>query len=406
MKKNKDLENNKSICIASGGTGGHIFPALVTAEHLIENGYKVLFITDERFHNYGQYFQEIIQHEHFQLVTIKARRGGKSIIKTIIALFSFFASIYKSFCLLKIHKIKVTVGFGSYTALPVIIASSLREVPSVIHEQNSYMGLGNRISALFARKVMTSFPETYGFFKMTLKKAVLCGMPLRKSIRELYYTNTNSNINYNAYFRTSDRVNILILGGSQGAGIFSKVLPDVVKYLDEDIVAKLFIYHQARYADIDKVASEYKALKIRYHVNAFFQDVGELMTMSHLVISRSGANSLFDLAACGSPSLFVPYKNAKNNHQMLNAKYFYKKGGCLLIDEDSFTADKVANVIQSLVYNDRELLDLSISIKTLASLNAHEKIKEQIDKILRKNGDITPLDKSHKSVNTGDVGIG
>ncbi len=393
------------VCIAAGGTGGHIFPALVTAQYLIDNGYEIVFVTDARFHNFSQHWQDILQNKSFTLITLDVKQVHGVFLSIFVRILEFIRAIYKCFNLLKIFKTRAVIGFGSYTSLPVILGAFLRGIPAIIHEQNTYLGLGNRISSLFVKKVLTSFPKTYGFLPFTIKKAVFTGIPVRKSILDLYYTNTNSNINYNAFFRTSERVNILVLGGSQGAGIFSDILPKMLEFLDDDLIAKLFIYHQARHVDIKKVAEEYKKHGIRYHVNSFFHDIGDLMTMSHLVISRAGAGSISELCVCGAPSLLVPYKYAKNNHQFLNAKYLYQNGACLLVDQDSFTPEKLAHIVQSLVENDNELLNLSTNIKSFAVLDAHEKIKNILLDVL--NIDRSEVkNKPHKGVNTGDVGIG
>ncbi len=402
-KKNKTKD---TITIASGGTGGHIFPALVVAEDMIKAGYKVVFMTDSRFHNFSKYFQNIIENENFTLLILSAKQPKSGFFGKVFAGFRAVKIIYIAFNLIKIYNINLVIGFGSYTSLPVIIAAFLRRIPSMIHEQNAFIGFSNRIASIFTKVVMTTFHHTKGFYRFTLKKAVFVGMPIRKEILELYYENQNDNINYYSFFRTNRRINILILGGSQGASIFSKVFPETLKYLSQDILDKLFVYHQCRAGEVEHLAEIYKEMKIKYHVNTFFQDAGKLMTMAHFVISRSGAGTLCDLAICGTPSILVPLRIAKDNHQMLNAKNFYEKNACVLLEERDFTSEKLSQIITSMIENDHELSDLSNAVKKLAILNAHEKIIAITENILHNKPINLSKIKNSKSVKTSDVGIG
>jgi len=409
-KVNKNKKNNASniIALVAGGTGGHIFPAIATAENLIENGYKIVFFTDYRFHNFAKYFVNITSNESFHLIFLDASQAKRGFIAKFKNYLKTLLLIYKSFNLLKIFNVKLVIGFGSYTSLPVILGSFLRGIPSLIHEQNSFLGFSNRISSIFTKAVMTSFPSTQGFYRFTIKKAIFIGMPIRKDILQLYYQNTNSNINYNAFFRTFERINIVVLGGSQGAEIFSKIIPEALKFLNKDMLSKIFIYHQCRDVDVDKLAIQYQEIGIKYHINTFFQDPGKLMTMAHLIITRSGAGTLFDVAVCGSPCLLVPYKYAKNNHQYLNAKYFYQHGSALLLQESQFKSEKVSQIMSNLFNNDYELLTLSNNIKSLAVINAHEKILNMVKTIINIDDDVNKKEFTHRAngVRTGEVGIG
>ncbi|QED22844.1 undecaprenyldiphospho-muramoylpentapeptide beta-N-acetylglucosaminyltransferase [Candidatus Deianiraea vastatrix] len=400
------MKEFKTIAIASGGTGGHIFPALATAENLMSRGYKVTFFTDLRFHNYARHFVNLTSNEKFSLVVLNTRQSKTGLFAKIASFFHTIKMIYIAFNLLKISKAKLVIGFGSYTSLPVVIGAFFRLIPSILHEQNAFIGLANRISSIFAKVVMTTFPHTNGFYRFTLKKAVLTGMPVRKDILELYYENTNYNINYNAFFRTFDRINIVILGGSQGASIFSKIFPESLKYLNIEIIEKIFVYHQCKDLEVESLEKKYRDLGIKYHINTFFPDAGKLMTMAHLLITRSGAGTLCDLAICGCPSLLVPYKYAKNNHQYLNAKYFYENGSALLLEENEFTPEKVAQVLTGLFSNDQELLTLSQSVKKLAITSAHDKIASIVQTIIGNGNLDNGNDNNPSSIKTNNVGIG
>lgn len=405
FKKNKSQINDRTVSLVAGGTGGHIFPALVIAETLINDGYKIIFITDKRFYNYESYFHDITKNNNFNLFAIDVKRS-KGFFSVFTSFFSCLKTIYICRNLFKIFSPKLVIGFGSYVSLPAIIAAFLRSIPSLIHEQNSYIGLGNRISAIFSKHVMTSFPVTHGFIRFTKRKAVFVGMPLRESIRSVYYKNTNANINYSAFFKVFHRLNILVLGGSQGAKIFSEVIPSAINLLNKDLKDKICIYHQARSQDVDSLAKIYKDMDIWYHVHSFFPDVANLMTTAHIIISRAGAGAISEISACGTPSILIPYKYAKNNHQKLNAQYLYKNGACLMLEEDSVSADKLAQILNITVSNNEELFELSSSVKNLAVVDAHEKIKSIIQSVLKikKREEINK--KISKNTNTKEIGIG
>ncbi len=393
-----------TIAIASGGTGGHIFPALVVAEDLIKNGYEVLFLTDKRFHNFSKYFNDIIQSKNFTLLVLDAEQSGRSFLGKIGLIFRTIKITYQCFNLLKIYRIGLSIGFGSYTSFPVILASFLRKIPSLIHEQNAFIGFSNRLASFFAKKIMTSFADTHGFYRFTLRKAVFVGMPIRKEIAELYYENQNHNINYPSFYRTSQKINILILGGSQGSAILTKVFLETAAMLDKSIRDRLFVYHQCRSEDVSSVVGKYNDMGVKSHVQSFFPDAGRLMTMSHLCISRSGAGSICDLAASGAPTIFVPLRSAKDNHQLLNARCVYEGGGCILIEERDFNANKLSLVISSIIESPKELFDLSLGIKKFAKLDSSEKICNIINDAIKAEKNF--IKNGTKSVKTNDVGIG
>lgn len=398
------MNSKNKICIAAGGTGGHVLPALVMAEEFITKGYSVLFIGDIRFQNSARYYDKILHNDNFSLKIIDCKHGTKGYIFKIVKYFEYIGLIGIINRSLKEYKPDCVIGFGSYTSLLTSVASLIRRIPVFIHEQNSYFGLGNRLSAIWSKKIFTSFSNTHGLSKFFHKKIIFTGMPVRQQIRDSYYSNENPNINYRAIYRTTSRINIAIIGGSQGSSFFNKIIPDTIELLNSNIKSKICIYHQCGKDHVDSLVSKYEKLGLWYHVNTFFPEVAKIMSMSHLVISRSGAGSVAELSIAGSPTLFIPYKHAANNHQLINAKNIFSTGGCLLVEENNITPQKLAQIMNSAFQSSTELLQLSTSIKRHAVIDAHLKIFNEIDSML--NGTTITMIQNRIGIDTNGVGCG
>lgn len=392
-----------NILIASGGTGGHIFPALVVAKELISNGFNVIFATDRRFHNFSEHFDDILSLNEFNLIIIDAKQPKSGVIARCMTVVNTIKNIYKSYFLIKKTKTNLIVGFGSYTFLPIAIGGFFARVKILVHEQNSFIGLGNRIASIFATKVMTSFKNTQGFYRFTLKKAVFTGMPIRSEILELHHKMENKNINYNAFYSIGNKINIFVTGGSQGASIFKKVIPEAMKFFGDDILSKITIYHQCRVNEVDELFEKYNDIGVRCKVAPFFDKPGELMTNSHIAISRSGAGSVFDLSTCGTPTIFVPLKNSANNHQYYNATEACKDGAAIIVPQDDFNAQKLYNILNKLFTKDLELLEMSKKIRNFPELKAVDNILSIIRDVLSISKENNNAKKSKPS--NSNVGI-
>lgn len=333
--------NKKTVILAAGGTGGHIFPALSLGKHLIDSGKNVLLITDERFYNIDARYKDI------KVFKIKAGSMSGTILKKIKGLFKNLLGLLRSTWILKKHKPDLVIGFGGYPSFPTMIAAGLCNVDSYIHEQNSTCGRVNKIFLSKVKKIATSFETVLGIEDKYRNKIILTGNPVREEIikaRENKF-----------FYDTKSPIKILVIGGSQGAKIFSQVIPEAIMLLSEDIKSRLMIMQQCRKEDVKEVRQFYIDNSIDADIDSFFNNMNERLSMANIVIARSGASTIAELTVVGRPSILIPFKYAMDDHQTHNAKYLEKKNASIMINEDEFTPQTLYNQILALIMDNNML---------------------------------------------------
>jgi len=309
----------KTVILASGGTGGHIFPAIAVSDELKKRGYKTILITDKRAEKYiinNSSIEDCFSEIH----TINTSSLSGNIFKKVNAAKDIGIGYFQAQKLLKDLKPNMVVGFGGYPSFPTMYAacSLSRSKPNLltlVHEQNSVLGQVNAFLADKVQKIATSFRETGLISKKNNDKQSFVGNPVRD------YFKVIRNFDYKI-FDDKTTFKILVVGGSQGASIFSNVIPEAISGLPEEIRNKIRIDQQCRKEDVEKVAKIYNELNISADVAAFYEDIAIRISSAHLVIARCGASTVSELSVAGRPAIFVPYKFAKDNHQMKNAISF------------------------------------------------------------------------------------
>lgn len=371
MKQIKD--NTKPlIMLTAGGTGGHVYPAEALAEELNKRGYRLALVTDRRGKdNYKGCLGEIPNYAVWAGGVV-----GKSWWFKIKSLFKVSIGILQAVkILLKLKPICV-VGFGGYASFPCCVAAILLGKELIIHEQNSVMSRTNRFLSRYANLIAQSFKNV----KYTPQnvKTVLTGMPIRQSIAE---------VGKKAYpsLKEGDKMQILILGGSQGARIFGDVIPEVMKGLDEIQQGRFKIVQQCRLADLEDVRKAYKGAKCEIVTSHFFENMPEIYANSHLVISRAGASSVSEFAVAGVPSILVPLPTAADDHQTGNAAFIGEARGGVVLNQKEFNVAKVSRMILDLL-NDFESLEMmSNNAKKVSISNAAERFADAIEHEVLKN---------------------
>ncbi len=327
--------NRKLIALAAGGTGGHVFPAEALAQELISRGYELVLLTDRRGQAYGGTLG--------QIKTYPLRAGGiagRGWFKRFKSALNLMCGVFQARGLLKELRPAVVVGFGGYASIPGMFAAVQRKLPTVIHEQNAVLGRTNRLLAGRVSRIATSFTEVEAMPKSAHVECV--GMPVRPQIAalaEAVYQEPG----------TDGPINLLILGGSQGATVLSEIVPAALKALPEDIRNRLHISQQCRPADIDAVQAAYDDSELDVDLQTFFNDVPERLSAAHLVIARAGASTVAELTAAGRPSVLVPYPHAIDDHQTANAHAIEDTGGAWLMPQDAFTVDSLTARLTTLL---------------------------------------------------------
>jgi UDP-N-acetylglucosamine--N-acetylmuramyl-(pentapeptide) pyrophosphoryl-undecaprenol N-acetylglucosamine transferase len=347
----------KSIIIATGGTGGHINPAIATAECFIKNDYDVLVVGNDKIEKYL-----VGKNIKYKIVSCGSSLTSFKSVANIIK------GMFQSFRIIINFKPLAVIGFGSYTTLPMLLVSKFKKITIFLHEGNSFVGKINRLFLDNAKYIFTSFQELYGINIKYTSKVQFTGVPVRKEIKKL-------SDNAFKYPKDDEKFKILITGGSGGASFFSNDFLKVFEYLNANLRKKIKVFHQVKLKEeLDTVRSLYEKLNIESEVLQFFDDFPQKVVESHLVICRSGIGTASELSAIGRPTVFVPSPNVANDHQLYNANFFKRNGACIVIEEKYFVANDFTRKLEELINSEDILIDMSKKIKGIAIFDAEDKI--------------------------------
>ena len=365
-----------TIAIAAGGTGGHIFPAQAICE-LLNKRYYILWFTDQK----GQKFMKPIDDCKVVILpvtSIATTRGDE--IQFVYGLARLAISIVKAMYTLTKNKVKLVVGFGGYPAAPVLCAAFILRIPTVIHEQNAIMGRVNRFFSKPASSVMTSFEKTIH----APSNAVYVGNPIRQSIAKIAEIKLGETKNTGAF----NPIRILVIGGSQGSALLSSLVPSAIAKLPEELKTKIYVTQQTRPELIDVTRKSYPKIA-ELVIASFFDDIGEKMASSDIIIARAGATTIAELSYLRKPAILIPLVSAKDNHQYYNAKYLADQGGAIILEEKDKGEEKALNpeilakLIEDMINNLPEWA--SKAKKTMPSTNALANMVTKINQIIMYN---------------------
>ncbi len=325
--------SGRLVVLAAGGTGGHVFPAEALAQELLAQGHRLALVTDKRGTGYTGALGLIDQH-HIGGHGIT----GKSIAGKLKGLIALGMGIFQARRLLEHLRPSVVVGFGGYASAPTVLAASQLGIPTVIHEQNAILGSANRLLARRVNRICTSIDLAKPI--STTAQVIRTGLPVRPAVaaqRGAAYPSPTPD----GTFR------VLVLGGSQGARIFSDVIPAAVKLLPDALRKRLQISQQCRPEELDRTHAAYVGSDAHVQLRHFFDNVPELLVDTHLLISRSGASSVAEACVVGRPSLLIPLPSP-DNHQTFNADALARVGGAWTIRQANFTPKTLAELLAQL----------------------------------------------------------
>ncbi|MBV9964526.1 MAG: undecaprenyldiphospho-muramoylpentapeptide beta-N-acetylglucosaminyltransferase [Alphaproteobacteria bacterium] len=350
-----------NFVLAAGGTGGHLFPAEALARELVSRGGHVHLATDRRADAFAEKVPGV------EICQVRAGRFGGGPLHIAYGVAEMALGIVQARRLLRRLAPDVVVGFGGYVSVPTMLAAGRLGLPTVIHEQNAVLGRANRLLASRASRIATGFAETAGLRPVDRGRVVHTGNPVRPAILaagELAY----------APPEPGGTVELLILGGSQGARIFADVVPRALAALPPEIRRSLRVSQQARPEDRDRVTADLAAAGIAADVETFFSDVPARLARAHLVICRSGASTVAELAAAGRPALLVPYPHAMDDHQAANARAFADAGAGWTIPQSSLTPPLLTERIAELLGDGARLRDAAAQARRFGRDDAAERL--------------------------------
>jgi len=356
-------DNSKQpVILAAGGTGGHIFPAEALAEVLMLRGERVILVTDSRFAHFKTGALSRIEKR-----TIHAGTVGGSLPRKIIGAAGLVLGIIQARRLLKELKPKVVVGFGGYPSFPTVLGATNLSIPTVIHEQNSVLGRANRLLAPRVRRIATSFADTQMLADKDKSKLFMTGNPVRISVRAL------REVPYPSISQDS-KLQILVTGGSLGATVFSKVVPEAIAALPAALRARVRIDQQCREVDIEATRAAYLQMGVSVDLASFFVDLPARLASSHLVIARAGASTVSELAAAGRPAILVPLPTSMDNHQFFNGSALEEVGGGWVMTQDGFTPQSLSARLEAFLTAPGTLTKAAENARHMGVPDAAEKL--------------------------------
>ena len=325
------------VVLAAGGTGGHVFPAEALAAELQRRSCRLAVVTDRRG---GLALAGALG----AIETHFIRAGGiagKSMTGVLKSAPELVIGFVQAWSLLRRLAPDAVIGFGGYAAMPTMLAATYARLPTALHEQNAILGRANRLLAPRVGRIATSFETFHGMPPEAVAKAVHTGMPVRPSVvaarDRAYKTPTDSS-----------PLKLLVTGGSQGARIFSEVIPKAIGLLPETLRHRLLIVQQCRPENLEATRAAYAAFGMEPVLKSFFDDLPERLAESHLLIGRAGASTIAELTTIGRPAILVPYPSAIDDHQTANAHAIDEAGAGWLMPETAFTPFSLAQRLDSL----------------------------------------------------------
>jgi len=359
---------NKKIIFSSGGTGGHIFPTISLIKYFFNKGYDVLLVTDSRGNNYINKFSKIKSY-----IIKTDTPTNKNIYRKIFSLIIVFFSVIRSIFILNKEKPDLIFGLGGYVSFPISFASKILDIPLVIYENNLTIGRTNKLLLPFSKKILFSTKIPQNFPEKYKKKAFSVGNILREEI--INYTPVKE-------IENSKVFSILVLGGSQGAEIFGKVIPPVVKVI-KDKGFEINIYQQCTLNQKNSLIEFYNTNRIKNNIFDFHDNILDLISLSNLAISRCGASTTAELVQTLTPFIGVPYPYSIDNHQYLNAKYYESKECCWILEQNNFNFNNLYNLLMSIIKDKNKLKTIRHNMKKNDSKNVYLNIENMIKDILK-----------------------
>ena len=357
------------ILLAAGGTGGHLFPAEALGVELIRRGLRVRLVTDSRALRYSGLFSR----DTIDVVPSETVRGRNpwSLARTGAML---TAGTAVALNLMRRTRPAAVIGFGGYPTVPPLLAARLFGVPTLLHEANAVLGRANRFLASRVSAIATSLPGVLDRDPALAAKTTTVGTPMRPAILAAATVKFASP-------ESAGPLRLLVVGGSQGARVMADIVPGAIERLPPELWSRLILTQQVREEDMARVRVVYDRLQIAAELAPFFSDLPARLASNHLVVSRSGAGTVAELAAVGRPSLLVPLPGSIDQDQFANAGVLADAGGAVRIVQAEFTSERLAADITALAAEPARLAAMAAKARTVGRLDAAERLADLVAKV-------------------------
>ncbi len=361
-------ETSPVIVLAAGGTGGHVFPAEALARELLGRGLRVVLMTDQR----GGKFSDDLAVPAYR---VRASTLGKGIVGKARSFIEMGIGVFQARRRLRKLGATAVVGFGGYPSVPALYAATQLGIPILLHEQNAILGRANRAMMGKAKLVATSFPHVAGLKAGNNVRLIQTGNPVRPAFAALRAT---------PYVAVSDDgpLRLLVLGGSQGARIFSQIVPQALTLMPDHLRRRVIVAQQARSEDIEYARAAYAGAGIEAELSTFFRDVPERLANTNLVICRSGGSTIAELTAVGRPAILVPFPHGHAGEQIANAEAIAEAGGAWLIPEQAFTPEALAVRLESLITLPSSLTKTAAAARAWGTVTAADSLADCVCEVI------------------------
>jgi UDP-N-acetylglucosamine--N-acetylmuramyl-(pentapeptide) pyrophosphoryl-undecaprenol N-acetylglucosamine transferase len=334
--------------IMAGGTGGHIFPGLAVAEALRERGWRVHWLGAP-----GSMESRLVPPRGFTLETIAFGGVRGKGLKTLFLLpLRLLRAFWQALQVVRRVQPDVLVGLGGYITFPGGMMGTLLGKPLVLHEQNSVAGMANKVLAGIADRVFTAFPNVF-------KKAAWVGNPLRAEF-------LRQPAPAERFAGRSGPLRLLVVGGSLGAKALNDTVPQALALIPS--AQRPQVIHQSGEKQIDALRANYTAAGVLAELTPFIQDTAQAFADADLIVCRSGASTVTEIAAVGAAALFVPFPHAVDDHQTTNARFLVDNGGAWLVQQSALTPASLAQKLQTL--QREQLMEMAVKAKQMEKTDA------------------------------------
>ena len=352
----------KPIVVMAGGTGGHVFPALAVAEYLRAKGETIVWLGTR-----AGIEARVVPAANFAIewLSIQGLRG-KGFGALILAPFRLTRACWQAFITLLRLRPKAVLGMGGFVSGPGGLMAWMLNIPLFLHEQNSVIGLTNRLLGRLARQRYFAFPDAAS----QVPGSECIGNPIRA---ELVGLETPE-------FRLAGRANrplrLLVIGGSLGAAALNRLLPEAVALLD--VSERPQIKHQCGGSHVEVCRQQYRDARVEAEVFGFIEDMSEAYKWADLVACRAGALTISELTAVGLASILIPYPFAVDNHQFYNASFLQQHGAARILVEEKLNPETLALQLRYFQQNRDELLEMSVNARSLSQTDATQILAQGI----------------------------
>ena len=354
----------KKILISTGGSGGHVIPATILYEHLKDQS-DILITTDKR----GTKF---LKEDDYNLKIFNVNPMTKNILLIPLEFLFILWSIIKSLFFLKRNKIDILISTGGYMSLPLCVASKLLNIKLFLLEPNIVLGRSNKFFISYCQKIFCYSDKVKNFPEKFKNKIVTIPPLLRKS----FY-------NLNKMEKINEKINLLIIGGSQGAKIFDTLVKNSIIKLSKKY--KIKVYQQSNISNFAILKKTYQDNYIECELFDYNEDVLGFMQKSNICITRAGASTLAELVFLNLPHVTIPLPTAKDNHQFENANFYNEIGCNWILNQNISNEDSIENIIINIIDNKNEYKEKQKNMKNFSYQNTWNNINQKIKSIINEN---------------------